>query len=167
MSAVQLQALPQFLSHTCDPLGRWVHTRLQGRNQRIVNIFTVYKVCRNAKPGYFTSNVQQLVARALAEATEIDPRKRFTMDLLQVLQPIHKRKESLIVMGDFNEEISKIDSTAHCLCSSLDLTDVLFHRASSHLATYNRGTKRIDYVLLSLDITSTVVAAGYEDFSDF
>jgi hypothetical protein len=82
---------------------------------------------------------------------EPNPRKTFIQDVKVMVQSLHTAHHNVILMGDFKEfigakpsEMASVINTGHlnntyCFCHGLD-------RES---ATYARGTKRVDYVLVS------------------
>jgi hypothetical protein len=51
------------------------------------------------------------------------------------------------------------------ICSDIGLTDLMdYMHGSTNVATYSRGTKRLDYALGSLHVTEALRFCGYEPF---
>ena len=67
--------------------------------------------------------------------------------------------------GDFNEPLDT-NSNMSKLCQDIGLTDVfsLRHPTLPEPATYIRGSRRIDYFLVSASILPTVEQCGYDAF---
>jgi hypothetical protein len=75
------------------------------------------------------------------------------------------RQELLILVGDFNEPMTKRSSMAR-VASNHQLVDILFQRNPDlqEPNTFIRGSTRIDYALISPELTDAVSACGYESF---
>jgi hypothetical protein len=74
--------------------------------------------------------------------------------------------EAIILAGDFNEPLTLETSTTAKICQDINLVDMmnLRHPAIPEPATFIRGTKRIDYFLISESILPAVQACGYDPF---
>ena len=83
-------------------LGRWAWTRYQGKNNRMLRVATVYRPCKNG--GSSSAYVQQL--RWLAkENLDREPREALMEDLKVDIEKWREKGDSIIIMGDFNEDI--------------------------------------------------------------
>ena len=82
------------------------------------------------------------------------------------IKQIQGDNEDIILAGDFNDDITAPDSGMQSLASQCGLVDLFSTRLGSPMfpITYQRGNKRLDYVLLSPSLLSTVQAAGYDPF---
>ena len=124
--------------------------------------------------GYCPRNtgVSHQQAQLIVEAAAGDqiirsyPRDAFILELQSFIQQAQHNGERIILVGDFNEPISNPNSGMDRLATLCGLTDLFSIRIGSSTipATYQRGTTRIDYVLMSPELVPLVQAAGYEPF---
>jgi len=158
-------------SHSRDRMGRWTSMQLATSPQRSVRIITAYQVCANSQPGTNTAFAQQF-AQIIEEnalttnATRISPRASFIGDLHAFIRQCQGNGEDIILLGDFNEEITERNAGMEEIARNCNLADLFSVRLGnpSTPATYQRGSKRIDYVLLSPSLLEHVSAAGYDPF---
>jgi hypothetical protein len=70
-------------------------------------------------------------------------------------------------MGDFNEELGSDLAGMTKISCELSLVDLMqeHHRNLEPVATYARGTKRIDYILTTRHVSQCVDRCGYEPFN--
>ena len=71
-----------------------------------------------------------------------------------------------MLFGDFNETTTEENSGIGNLATGCGLVDAFSVRlgTSEHPNTYNRGTRRLDYALLSPALMANVKEAGYDPF---
>jgi hypothetical protein len=77
-----------------------------------------------------------------------------------------QRNEHIILVGDFNEPLDAGNSNMAKICQDIGLADV-FSIRHPHLpepATHIRGSRRIDYFLVSASVLPAVKAIGYDPF---
>jgi hypothetical protein len=98
---------------------------------------------------------------------EPNPRKIFIQDLKALVKSLHSAHHDVILMGDSNEligakplEMASVINAGHltnmyCFCHGLD----------PESATYARGTKQVDNVLVSHRLTEHIRATGAEPFN--
>jgi hypothetical protein len=72
----------------------------------------------------------------------------------------------IILAGDFNEHNQENNTSLQHISQQRQLLDIWKQRFPTHAepSTYIRGSKRIDYTLISRDLSSAVTAVGYEPF---
>jgi hypothetical protein len=149
-----------------DPLGRWSWIKLIGRNKRLITVISAYQVC--IRPTHATGTTAYHQQESLLRQkgiTKPKPRKYFHRDLNDFVKTSKNRQELIILVGDFNEPMNERSSMAR-IASTHQLVDVLYQR-NSHLPepnTYARGSTRIDYALISPELTEAVTECGYEPF---
>ena len=70
-----------------------------------------------------------------------------------------------LLFGDWNKEI-KTNTTSQKICDEFNLLDVWYHLHPNHktFSTYSRGTKRIDYVLMTQEAAQHVSTMIYESY---
>jgi hypothetical protein len=148
-----------------DDLGRWSYVRMAARGNRAVSIILAYQPCevRGTSKGKFTDvHTQQssILRQKYRDDPKPNPHKYFRRDLLRLLKRLKAQGDDLIVMGNDPAGMSKI-------WSKMVLTDIMKmrHKTSDMPATYARGTKRLDYILMSERCVISVKACGYEPFN--
>ena len=149
-----------------DTLGRWSWIKLLSRNKGLITIISAYQVC--VRPTHSTGTTAFHQQESLLRQQGVHkpkPRKYFHRDLNEFIRISLSRKERIILVGDFNEPIREQSSMAR-IAAKHQLVDILFQR-NSHLPepnTFARGTTRIDYALISPELTDAVISCGYEPF---
>jgi hypothetical protein len=145
-----------------DSLGRWSYQTFSGKKGTTVTFVTAYQVCSKSKKGTVTAAAQQESLLRKRGVSNPDPRKHFRQVLLSFLQSL---SGEIVLFGDFNEALGSDEKGMIKICQIMHLTDVM---ASKHdlteVATYTRGTKRIDYLLATTHAASAVTKCGYEPF---
>ena len=159
-------------THTRDRMGRWASVSFTTQRSKKVRIISAYQVCPGTRQGSNTASSQQQ-AQIIEEASRVGQRQRqslrqsFIHDLQQFIQHLQYQDEEIVLLGDFNEEMATVSSGIDNLASACGLVDLFGVRLGSpHIpATYQRGTRRLDYALLSPSLLNHVKAAGYDPFS--
>ena len=158
-------------SHSRDRMGRWTSLSF-ATPTRPIRIISAYQVCHNSKQGTTTAAAQQR-ATLISEQCEnndpsrIDPRQAFIQDLQAFILQLQAANEDVIVVGDFNEEINESNSGIGSLATRCGLADVFAIRLGTPTlpATYQRGTKRLDFMLATPSLLTHIRAAGYDPFA--
>ena len=152
---------------TSDTLGRWTYLQMAGRNGRILNFITAYQVCARPtnKTGTTAYHQQESLLRTQGRI-DPHPRRNFRKDLTAFLKPMKQRNEHIILAGDFNEPLDSGTSNMSKICQDIGLSDVfsIRHRDTPEPATYIRGSRRIDYFLVSASVLPCVEKCGYDPF---
>ena len=158
-------------STTRDRMGRWATVRLLGTNNTAITIISAYQVCQTSITGRNTA-VNQQISQLIEEATKdkattrINPRDAFIRDLHQHINQQQQHGDKILLFGDFNEEITETDSGMATISTNCSLVDVFASRLGTpnYPSTWQRGKKRIDYVLASPSLLPMIKAAGYEPY---
>jgi hypothetical protein len=151
-----------------DKYGRWTRIDLLGRDGRTLTIICAYQVVQESGVcGDKTTYSQQIRLMRLAGIREPSPRKIFIQDLKVLVKFLHSAHHDVILMGDFNELIGAKPSEMASVINAGHLTDTYCfrHGLDRESATYARGTKRVDYVLVSHCLTEHIRATGAEPFN--
>jgi hypothetical protein len=114
----------------------------------------------------------QQQAQLISEEATMDsydrrtPRQAFQQDLQAFIRQCQANGDDIILVGDFNDDITREGSGMRELASACNLVDMFAVRLGNpnHPATYQRGSKRIDYTLMSPHLLHHVHAAGYDPF---
>ena len=157
------------ITHTWDSsgvdekkLGRWSWTRYQGSYGRYLRIVSVYRPCtsRHQNSAFMTQYRYSLKKRGGQ-----CPKELFLEDLRHEIVQWKEKGDSVIIAGDFNEDIRS--ATLSDWKDRVGLEDVMIERmqdTSSLPNTFNRGTKPIDTIMATAGIL--VRKAGYLPFGD-
>ena len=152
-----------------DKLGRWSYVDLNARDDRVIRVLTVYQVC-NSSPesvGPATAIAQQHSLLRQQDKTSGHPRTHFRRDLIAFVKQAIDMKYEVVIGGDFNEVLGSDSAGMAKLCRETGLVDGMYHHLGIRTgATYNRGTKRIDYVLMSPTLLPCIKRCGYEPFNE-
>ena len=140
---------------------------LRRKHQPPVTIISAYQVC--PRPTNLLGNTayhQQVRALNARGLTQLHPRKAFVQDLESYIRQLQSRGHSIILGGDFNESLSDKNSGILKLAMSLNLMDPFVTRFPNNesFGTHTHGNRRIDMVLTSPELLSTIENIGYAPF---
>ena len=96
----------------------------------------------------------------------VSPRQAFSTDLSRFIQQQQSINSEILLMGDFNETVTTLESGMTKVMHECGLHDLMRHHLDDEtdFATYVRGRERIDYVLASDLVMQSLVRACYEPF---
>jgi endonuclease/exonuclease/phosphatase family metal-dependent hydrolase len=154
--------------HKIDKYGRWTHLELLGRDGRTVSVICAYQVVQEkGLHGSRTTYSQQVRMMRIEGVLDPNPRQAFIRDLKTMVTKLKNDDHDIILMGDFNELIGirPNDMASVILAGKLSDVHSLRHGLDREKPTYARGTKRVDYILISERLTSYVRATGAEPFN--
>ena len=158
-------------SHSRDRMGRWTSMSFTTGNSRRVRVISAYQVCHGVKRGSNTAashqQAQLIEERSLDDhPRQRQPRQAFIQDLQTFITQIQRADEDVILVGDFNEEINEPSSGMDQLATSCGLADLFSIRIGSptNPATYQRGTRQIDFILITPSLLPHIQEAGYDPF---
>lgn len=148
-------------------LGRWsISTINMKRNQR-VSIICCYQVCRQtiSTAGPKTAFSQQWSILANKGCSNPNPRKQFYQDLDTTIQNLRQQDHLIILAGDFNSTIGDEPAGLDKIVQKHSLTDAIQHLHGPYeCATYSRGSKCIDYFLVSSELLPCLRRGGILPF---
>ena len=158
-------------SSSIDPLGRWCEINLNRRDGGIVKIITAYQCVDTTlqSSGHQTYFFQlHKLLREKKDKIDIDPRKEFIADLKQHLMKDERDLTSIILTGDFNETIGEKPEMMASICAEIGLLDIVskLHPDALGTPTYDRGRKRLDYILVSDDLPQFALQSGMNRFNE-
>ena len=147
--------------------GRWSGFKL--RAHRPIIVVTAYRVPQTSidQVGHKTAYAQQwAVARMAGEPTP-EPREQTITDLTKEIHTWQQTSD-VIIMIDANEQMTHDKSGISQLAQTCNLIDIIAttHPQANRTATYSRGTKRIDFILISHTLTQHVTGCGLLAFFD-
>jgi len=152
-----------------DKFARWNYHKMAGRNQDVITIICTYQV---GTPNPRLVGPQTIIAQQLSMHVSsgvnnpYQLRQHHAHDLVQFVQECQQKGEKVIVGGDFNEELGLDPNGLTRLCSECHLLDPVYAiHQETDFATYDRGSKVIDYLLMDPSLLSAVEGCGYEPFN--
>jgi hypothetical protein len=150
-------------------LGRWSWLRLNGKNGRRITMVTVYQVCNQSisTAGAKTAYTQQWHLLRQAGEKDPNPRMSFCKDLDTFLTPLQASGDEFIIMGDLNEHLGDSTSGMNAVVAKFGLVDstAYHHGIENEVGTYSRSKNRLDYILCSNDIATTIWRCGVLPFN--
>lgn len=142
-----------------DPMGRWVWSTLQGSINPITIIQLYVPGSHKGITSAYAQQFQQIQAQERIKFPQVT--KTYYRDLNNLL--MKHSKSRLILMGDFNQEADSEELLD--LQANYNLRDVFAHfHEETEINTHKRGTKRIDFFLISASLIPLVRNVGYESF---
>ena len=151
-----------------DKYGRWIRVDLLGRDGRTITLICAYQVVQETGThGARTTHSQQVRMMRLDGVLDPNPRKAFIQDMKEMVKSLNIADHDIILMGDFNEAIGIKANEMASVISEGRLTDThcSCHGIDNEQPTYARGSKRVDYVLVSSRLTAHIRATGAEPFN--
>ena len=149
--------------------GRWSGFQLRTQTSNLV-IITVYRVAQKSidQVGYKTTYAQQWVVERLKGNETPEPRSQCIKDLIKAVQEWQKEKLEVIIMIDANETMGTEEHGIASLASICNLTDIHahYHAGINNMASYARGTKRIDFIFTTKNLVEKTTASGFLAFYD-
>jgi Reverse transcriptase (RNA-dependent DNA polymerase) len=153
-------------------MSRWIGITYQVTSTKKLHVITAYRPCPNNNRTKITSlatYTQQkcmLIKRGLPDAC---PRTQFTIDIIQEIQKLRQSPDDYVVLAldannpNYNENYGLQDIMTQC-----NLVDAYIetHQDHSDFPTYQRGTKRIDYILCSPNTLNFIDRIGYVRFNE-
>ena len=160
----------RFLSRGSDDLGRWSWVTLTGQGTTKITFISGYRVCDGAFESSITSRTvrsQQEWLYADRGLPQVNLRKQFVDDVIKLITAFQKSGHEIVLMMDANER-SGTGSAADIISLSCDLKDA--HSVSLDLtkppATHQRGSEKIDFILVSPRVALSIRAASILAFHD-
>ena len=142
-------------------LGRWAWTRFEEKDKRRLRVITLYRSCING--GSRSAYAQQL-RWLMKENKSRTPRAALLEDLKAEVDGWRDNGESIIIMGDFNEDVRSKHLDDWRL--SMNLREVLLDGLGDNEApsTHERGKTPIDSIMCSANVQ--IVNADYLPFGE-
>jgi ribonuclease HI/exonuclease III len=160
----------RFLDKGSDDLGRWSWLTLAGQGTTKVTFVSAYRVCDGATEAAITSRTvraQQEWIYADRGLQSVNLRQQFVVDLTAQLLLWKNAGHDLVLMVDANEA-SGPGSAIERLIYACALTDV--HKRETEAVdpppTHQRGSEKIDFVLVSNRLVRAVKARAVLPLND-
>ena len=136
--------------HDPTGLGRWVSTLYKGQTHSSLRIIQLYRPCK-PNPNSCNGVYQQHSRYLLLQNNHTCPRQQLLSDLHDFISRCQINHEQIIVMGDFNQDVSHHSITS--LFSSLGMHNLLATLFPTSypppIHSHQRGTSIIDGIFAS------------------
>jgi hypothetical protein len=144
----------------------WIHAdrKRQQRNNDVNSVqrITIQEYKRRRRHTVQSTNS---TIYKLNNIREPDPKKIFIEDLTKLVKKARMEEKDIILTGDFNEMVGDDPNGMVKVLSAGGLTDAHSHQHGIvDITTYTRGTKRLDYVLVTPRLVDHILRSGYEPF---
>ena len=154
-------------SITDESLGRWSISNLILNNGKQLSIVCCYQVCNQNinTSGPKTAWHQQWSILKEQGHVHPNPRKQFYQDLDKTLSRLTTQGNLIILAGDFNSTLGEDPTGIDRILIKYNLADPIhYHHGQYNCPTYSRGTKCIDYILISQELLPSVNQCGILPF---
>jgi len=149
-------------------MGRWTEVRIQGRQHRQLIIVTTYRVPQATitTAGPSTSYYHQWHYLRCQGEPHPDPRSKLLQDLGDHLTSLQNENTAILILMDANEAYTDRNSKLHTWLQQYSFVDVhqALHNHDTSIPTYNRGSRRIDYMFSTPNLLPYVQQGGILPF---
>ena len=132
----------------------------------ITSVYQPYtqRVLENGRVRTLTVTAQQ-TSLLRQQGRHETPRQAFITDLCQFITDQHIQGNSVLLTGNYNEELDiKYDGITK-LCSDFHLVNLMYHlTGQDNFATYAHSSKCIDYILCDAWVSDASIQGCYEPF---
>jgi endonuclease/exonuclease/phosphatase family metal-dependent hydrolase len=156
------------IKSTSGSTGRWASITLLGRLRAKITVICTYQVVNiRGASGPTTAFTQQLLMLKRQQREHQRPGQKHQNDLRSFLESKINDDHKIVLCGDLNEELGCSAGGMTQLASNLGLTGIHTQELGldNKVATYARGTKLLDYILMTEQITSHTTNCGAEPFN--
>ncbi len=143
-----------------DKYGRFAWHLLQGSRDEGIVVITAYRVCQTSNAGPNTAFTHQQSAMMKDGVVNPRPRKQVLIDLTKFIAEMRLKGCRPIVMLDANGS-TFTDKEFREFQQNAILEDPFYEKFNEMPRTYNRGTKRLDYILMDASLQHAIRRIGY------
>ena len=167
MTITQGPSLGRLIHSHIDKHGRWTSTTLAGKDNTKVTIINAYMVCQNSQTQGSSTYYMQLYRRM--QHIDFKHRDVKTWCWLELSDYINEQQvegHDIILSMDSNSDIDRTTSHLNKLINKCNLYDPMkhIHPETTHIPTCKTGSKRIDIILVSREIISSIQNITYLDY---
>ena len=142
---------------------------LNQSNSSILSIISCYQVCKDTikTSGLKTAYSQQWSLLQDSGVLHTDPRRQFIKHLDKLLYKLTSSGNGIVLAGDFNISIGDNHEGLDRLLVKYNLVDTVTYCHGSHyddVPTFSRGSKRINYIFVSSNMTTSIAQTGIPTF---
>jgi hypothetical protein len=107
-------------------MGRWTWISLQGKQNRIATIISIYRPGKNQV--MLDRQQAHISKNRPSEAISIGPQELWDKDLANLITSFIEKRHEIIVAGDWNNDINDETQTIRTMMSNLGLKEVLLDK---------------------------------------
>ena len=154
-----------------DPsgMGRWTFITILGKNNTRTSIFTMYRPCKGniATIGDTTIIKQQWLVMQQTQRKE-HPRDAAITDIIIAINKKRNNNHNIVLAIDSNVPFFNSSGGIARICRECQLFDPLDHKHgnSCDSKSFLRGSDRIDFLLCSFAILTTIIRCGMTGFNE-
>jgi hypothetical protein len=168
---VRNQWATRYLSSGSDILGRWSWITLTGKGTKKVSFISAYRVCEGAAIGSVTSGTvrsQQEWHYASNGQQAGNLRERFVTEISTLILDLQSQGHDIQLSMDANEASGPASGVDRIMskCKLVDAHKLCESDSRPMPATYSRGSKKIDFVLISPSLVVAVVGVSILELHD-
>ena len=164
----------RILNSEVDPtkIGRWSCMNLRGKEEKVISVYSVYRVSQDSLPDPFTTYAQQFKMMQDADHSDPPPRRQFITDLIKEIKQKQKTGKHQIILGIDANEVLEPDGEpvkSHSITRlkrECGLIDVFEHHHAQIGDTSNKKLHKIDHLLVSQSITPALIRSGFLPWGD-
>jgi hypothetical protein len=159
----------QVLESSHDYLGRWTRTVFSRKDGKRIAVYNSYQV---GKANPFTQGkktiINQLYSIFIQEGrSNTNPQYNHYADLSSAVKADVDLGFAIILGGDFNVDISIGTHGMSTRVQDCQLVGpIYYNHGLSNFNTHSRGSKCIDYIVVSEDLLDSITSCGYQPFSE-
>jgi hypothetical protein len=155
----------RYLDKGDDQYGRWSWLTLSGKGTTRVTFISAYRVCDGAAESSVTSGTvrsQQEWMYASQGYTSINLREQFVTDISALISDFQGQGHDIQLSMDANEASGPGSGVDRIMsnCNLVDAHSLCTSDSSPIPATYQRGSKKIDFVLISPRLVEAVAGVS-------
>lgn len=152
--------------HDFRKMGRWSGFKLRLKHDRYLVVISAYRVCPNTATGVETAHRQQDFMLSMEGMINPDPRRQFILDMIQCIQDLQSPMLDVILSLDANEALGESAHGLTQLMRECKLVDLFHHHHGNcpQFATYDGGSRRLDYMIGSSRLLPYITRCGYLEF---
>jgi len=155
----------RFLSSGSDSMGRWSWLTLAGKGTTRITFISAYQVCDGKDKESTVSRtfrVQLEEQNTARGRTKCDLRQQTITDLLHFIKKLKKDGQDIVLMMDANDTAGRQSLVDRLMINGglVDAHGLGANASSTPPATYQRGSKKIDYVFITPRLVDAVTAAS-------
>ena len=143
-------------------LGRWNWITLQGKQERITTIITIYRPGKNQttldRQQAHTSKKRPSVAKS------IGPQELWDKELTALVSAFINKGHEIIIGGDWNDNLNNNTGQVRKMMQNIGLSELLITRYGKGPETYQSGTNTIDGIFATSGIS--IEQGGYTNHEE-
>ena len=151
--------------HDQSGLGRWAYSTLRGKDDHKITIISAYCPVNSSGPNTVNQIQQEILS--FQNRPTLDPIKLFYHDLTTQLNEWQEQGHDIILTFDANASLPSSKLLRNLLDNTglMDIHEDRYGNSWSE-ATHQKGSRRIDFILVTLSLQEYISAAGIEAFHE-